>query len=71
MLEDIVKILIDMLIEKGTTRDEITLRLRQYHLCIYCLKHYRECICDENEDSSSSVLSDYTSSIVDSYDSSE
>jgi hypothetical protein len=66
MLEDIVKILIDMLLEKKVTHDEITLRLRQYHFCIYCLKHYRECSCDDESSSSSSVLSDYTSSLAES-----
>ena len=72
-LEDIIKILIDLLKMNKLTHDFIKLELRQYHYCYDCMNHFRSCKCGEdtsntnqndiNSDSNSSSVNDnYTSS---------
>jgi hypothetical protein len=66
-LEDIIKILIDLLEDKtssGLSYEEITLKLRQFHYCIKCKQHFNRCKCDNSPSpSSSDVDDDYSSSI--------
>ena len=60
-LEDIIRILIDMLINNNVSKEEITLKLREYHYCFDCKNHYRGCKC--NEESSDEIDDNYSSSI--------
>jgi hypothetical protein len=53
-LEDIIKVLIDLLEEKNISLDKITLRLRENHYCINCKQHFNRCKCDESESPDSS-----------------
>ncbi len=55
-LEDIIKVLIDLLEEKNVSLDKITLRLRENHYCINCKQHFNRCKCDESESPDSSDL---------------
>jgi hypothetical protein len=66
-LEDVIKILIDLLKDKKISHDEITLKLRENHYCINCKQHFNRCKCDESE--SPSDLSDSSESPSDSYES--
>ncbi len=62
-LEDIVKILIDMLINTNISKDEIILTLRKYHYCFDCRNHFRNCTCNnKNTSEDSESNDDYTSS---------
>lgn len=61
-LEDIIRILIDMLIINNVSKETIVLELRKYHYCFDCRNHFRGCKC--NESSESEYDNDnYTSSI--------
>lgn len=74
-LEDIIKILVDMLQDYNVSQDIIKLKLREYHYCFDCMNHYRSCKCDElsNSDvnSSSDINDNYTSSSNDDSDDSD
>jgi hypothetical protein len=68
-LEDIIKILINLLKINKFTPDFIKLELRHYHYCYYCMNHFRSCKCGEelecsehSEYSNSSIDDNYTSS---------
>ncbi len=61
-LEDIVRILIDMLINNNVSKETIVLELRKYHYCFNCRNHFRGCKCDESSEESENS-DDYTSSI--------
>jgi hypothetical protein len=68
-LEDIIRILVNMLERKNISKDTIKLELRIYHYCYDCMNHYRGCKCDETPDNllydeskSESYDDDYTSS---------
>jgi hypothetical protein len=75
-MEDIIRILIDMLYAKNVEFDTIMDTVRKAHYCIFCMQHYKGCDCDfskvaissdsECEHSSNhstvSVDDDYTSS---------
>ncbi len=65
-LEDIIRILIDMLLNNNISKDEIILKLRQYHYCFDCCNHFRKCKC--NESSEDILDDDYESSIYSSSD---
>jgi hypothetical protein len=66
-MEDIIKLLIDMLDNNNISYDIVTLKLRDYHYCISCLQHFNRCKCDENNTDNSSEYDDnYSSSIYDS-----
>ena len=54
-LEDIIKILIDLLKMNKLTPDFIKLELRQYHYCYDCMNHFRSCKCGEEISSNNSV----------------
>ena len=60
-LEDIIRILIDMLINNNISKEEISLKLREYHYCFDCKNHYRNCKC--NETTTDEDDDNYTSSI--------
>ncbi len=61
-LEDIIRILIDMLIINNVSKETIILELRKYHYCFDCRNHFRGCKCNESSESDY-VDDDYTSSI--------
>jgi hypothetical protein len=61
-LEDIIKILIDLLKINKLTPDFIKSELRQYHYCYDCMNHFRSCKCGEDSSDSESVDDNYTSS---------
>jgi hypothetical protein len=61
-LEDIIRILIDMLINNNVSKDTIVLELRKYHYCFDCRNHFRGCKCNESSEESENC-DDYTSSI--------
>jgi hypothetical protein len=61
-LEDIVRILIDMLINNNVSKETIVLELRKYHYCFDCRNHFRGCKCNESSELSEEN-DDYTSSI--------
>jgi hypothetical protein len=61
---NIINILIDLC---DLSYEEIKLKLREYHYCIECKKHFRHCNCDNdencsNDDQSNDLESDYLSS---------
>ena len=65
-MEDIIKLLIDMLDNNNISYNVVTLKLREYHYCISCLQHFNRCKCDENNTDNSSECDDnYSSSICD------
>ena len=68
-LEDIIKILIDLLKMNKLTPDFIKLELRQYHYCYDCMNHFRSCKCGEEISSNNSDSN--SDSIDDNYISSE
>ena len=71
-MEDIIRILIDMLYAKNVEFDTIMDTVRKAHYCIFCMQHYKGCDCDfskvaissdsESGKSTVSVDDDYTSS---------
>lgn len=70
-MEDIIRILIDMLYAKNVEFDTIMDTVRKAHYCIFCMQHYKGCDCDFSKvaissdsecEHSSSVDDDYTSS---------
>ncbi len=65
-LEDIIKVLINMLENNNISKDNIKLELRKYHYCVDCCNHFRGCKCGEEEDEYTSeyesINDDYTSS---------
>ena len=65
-LEDIIKVLIDLLEEKNVSLDKITLRLRENHYCINCKQHFNRCKCDESESPDSSESESNSSYISES-----
>jgi hypothetical protein len=68
-LEDIIKILINILENNNVSKDNIKFELRKYHYCFDCNNHFRGCKCGEED-----VKSEYEScsiSIDDNYTSSE
>ena len=68
-MEDIIKLLIDLLDNVDIKYDVVTLKLREYHYCIKCMQHFRGCKCEfvsSSSSSSSEELSDYESSIYES-----
>ncbi len=69
-LEDIIRILIDMLIINNVPKDTIILELRKYHYCFDCRNHFRGCKCGETSESES-INDDYTSSIYSEEEQSE
>ncbi len=69
-LEDIIRILIDMLIINNISKDNIILELRKYHYCFNCRNHYRGCKCNESSESDN-IDDNYTSSIYSDDDESE
>ncbi len=60
-LEDIIKILIDMLVSNNVSKETIILELRKYHYCFDCRNHFKCCKC--GEESSDNYDDNYTSSI--------
>jgi hypothetical protein len=70
-LEDIIKILIDLLKMNKLTHDFIKLELRQYHYCYDCMNHFRSCKCGEDTSSISSNNDSSSDSVDDNYTSSE
>ncbi len=70
-LQDIIKILIDLLKDKKISNDEITLKLRENHYCINCHQHFNRCKCDDSESPSDSESESDSESISDSYESTE
>jgi hypothetical protein len=67
-LEDIIKILINMLENNNISKDDIKLELRKYHYCFDCINHFRGCKCGEEDNEETS---DNESIIDDNYTSSE
>jgi hypothetical protein len=61
-LEDIIRILIDMLIINNVSKETIILELRKYHYCFDCKNHFRGCKCNESSESDYDI-DNYTSSI--------
>ena len=61
-LEDIIRILIDMLIINNISKETIILELRKYHYCFDCRNHFRGCKCNESSESDYDI-DNYTSSI--------
>ena len=61
-LEDIIRILIDMLIINNVSKETIILELRKYHYCFDCRNHFRGCKCNESSESDYDI-DNYTSSI--------
>ena len=70
-LEDIIKILVDMLLTNNISKEEITLKLRIYHYCFDCYNHFRNCKCGESSSDVSEIDDNYTSSIYSDKDSSD
>lgn len=72
-MEDIIRILIDMLYAKNVEFDTITDTVRKAHYCIFCMQHYKGCDCDFSKVaiSSDSECSNHSTSIDDDYTSSE
>ncbi len=69
-LEDIIRILIDMLITNNVSKETIVLELRKYHYCFDCRNHYRGCKCNESSESEN-IDDNYTSSIYSDEEESE
>ncbi len=65
-LEDIIKILVNMLERNNISKDVIRLELRTYHYCSDCMNHYRGCKCDEESSESSSISESYDDSYISS-----
>lgn len=69
-MEDIIRILIDILDNMNIDFNTVMLKVRDKHYCLFCMQHYRHCKCDfANVDISSDSESvhsftddDYTSS---------
>ncbi len=64
-LEDIIKILINLLKINNLTPEFIKLELRQYHYCYDCINHFRSCKCGEeisSDSNSDNVDDNYISS---------
>ncbi len=64
-MEDIIKLLMDLLLNANISYDYIKNKFNQFHYCIKCMQHFNRCHCDIEEDNSdieSSVYDDYTSS---------
>jgi hypothetical protein len=67
-MEDIIRILVDMLDNSHKSYEQVKLKLREHHYCITCMQHFKNCSCGEkssdsdSSQSSSSINSDYTSS---------
>jgi len=66
-LEDIIKILINLLKINKLTDYFIKLELRKYHYCYDCMNHFRSCKCgekssDDSDNDDESVDDNYTSS---------
>ncbi len=66
-LEDIIKILVNMLENNNISKDNIKFELRKYHYCFDCNNHFRGCKCGEETNSeyetcSQSADDNYTSS---------
>ena len=72
-MEDIIRILIDMLYAKNVEFDTIMDTVRKAHYCIFCMQHYKGCDCDFSKVaiSSDSECSNHSTSIDDDYTSSE
>ena len=71
-LEDIIKILIDLLKMTKLTPFFIKLELRKYHYCYDCMNHFRSCKCGEDSTNDSDNKNDIDSeSVDDNYTSSE
>ncbi len=72
-MEDIIKLLIDLLDNVNIKYDVVTLKLREFHYCIECMQHFKGCKCEFGASSSSSSeeLSDYESSIYEDSNSSD
>ncbi len=68
-LEDIIKILINLLKINNLTPEFIKLELRQYHYCYDCINHFKSCKCGEEQSSDSNNID--SDSIDDNYTSSE
>ena len=66
-LEDIIKVLINMLENNNVSKDDIKIELRKYHYCFDCVNHFRGCKCGEEEKDETSEYE----SIDDNYTSSE
>jgi hypothetical protein len=69
-LEDIIKILVNMLEKNNVSKEIIKLELRTYHYCSDCMNHYRGCQCNENDSQNDSQNDSEISSIDDNYTSS-
>jgi hypothetical protein len=67
-LEDIIKILINLLKINKFTPDFIKLELRHYHYCYDCMNHFRSCKCEEDTNNN---INNMDNIIDDNYTSSE
>lgn len=72
-MEDIIRILVDMLDNAHVKYELVKLKLRENHYCITCMQHFKNCKCGDNSSESessqsSSMSDDYTSSDMSSDD---
>ena len=72
-LEDIIKILINLLKINKFTPDFIKLELRHYHYCYDCMNHFRSCKCEEDTNNTNNInnINNMDNIIDDNYTSSE
>ena len=57
-LEDIIKILIDLFHNEGTSFDELKNKVAENHYCLTCKKHFNRCKCDNSPSPTNSDVSD-------------
>ncbi len=57
-LEDIIKILIDLFHNEGTSFDELKRKVAEQHFCLTCKKHFNRCKCDNSPSPTNSDVSD-------------
>ena len=49
-MEDIIKLLTDLLLNANISKEYIKTKLNEFHYCINCMQHFNRCHCDMDED---------------------
>lgn len=65
-MEDIIKLLTDLLLNANISIDYIKTKFNEFHYCIDCMQHFNRCHCDMEDNNTSDDESNksynYTSS---------